>query len=205
MQYMLMIYDDGAAMQNATKSQTDRSWPPMRPTRTAWSRPASFGRGAPAPAPHSNDGARAGRQGASRQRALCGVEGAVRRFLHNRRRRPRRSNQMGRALPERPAWRGRGAADLAAMSRGERNSAFAASVERVARESYGRLLAHLAAAGATSPRQRTLWPRRSKPLSNSGPSAARRRTQPRGWRRPRGETSSIRRAGDASRCDPRNM
>ncbi len=49
-------------------------------------------------------------------------------------------------MPERPAWRGRGAANLAAMSTHESNAAAAARIERVARESYGRLVAHLAAA-----------------------------------------------------------
>ena len=69
---------------------------------------------------------------------------------------------MGRALSQRSARRGRGASDLAAMTADEKNTT-ASHVERVARESYGRLLAHLAAAWRDVASAEDLWPRHLSP------------------------------------------
>ena len=117
MQYMLMIHDDGALLQKATNAESEtfmtayeaytqsmieagilRAGERLRPFNTATTVRAPNGKAQVC------------------QRPLRRTKGAVRRLLCDRGQRSRRSHQMGRALPERPAWRGRGAANLASMS-----------------------------------------------------------------------------------------
>ena len=78
-------------------------------------------------------------------------------------------------------------------------------MERVARESYGRLLAHLAAAWRDVASAEDALAEAFETALKFWPERARRRIRPHGWRRPRAETCSIWRAGVALRRDPRTM
>ena len=81
------------------------------------------------------------------RRPLCRDQGAARRLLPDRRARPRRGARLGGALPGRRARHDRGAADLADVvgdaRRAEQRAR--AAPKPVARQSYGKLVAFLAA------------------------------------------------------------
>src|SRR6478672_4106636 len=98
-----------------------------------------------------DDRARRRRQVAGARRPVCRHEGTARRLLPRRRARSRRGARVGRALPRRGPRHDRSTAGVAdaervrRMTKGNGDGRARAAAEAVARTSYGKLVAFLAA------------------------------------------------------------
>src|SRR6185437_13880735 len=102
-------------------------------------------RGRPArPRRQRHHGAHRERQDQGVERPLCGSQGTAWRLLSHRMQRSRRGPELGGALPQRPDRRDGGPSRPENVMGGDGDGTRRA-VERAARDSYGRLVAYLAA------------------------------------------------------------
>ena len=163
MQYMLMIHDDGSAAQKAPDAEIENFMAAYEAYTTSMVEAGVLRAGERLRPPSSATTVRAPGGKAQVVNGPCAeLKEQFGELLHHRRRRPGRSDQMGRALPERPKRGGRGAADLAAVSGGSRTTVAAAAARGSPAKATGVCSRISPRLGATSLRLRMRSPRRLK-------------------------------------------